>query len=64
MNVVSFSTEAQDLYSELRPRCPRVKAMDLRIASIAIVTDSTLLTRNLRDFQQVPALKVEDWTAA
>jgi hypothetical protein len=30
--------------------------MDLRIASIAIATDSILLSRNLRDFRQVPGL--------
>jgi hypothetical protein len=33
-----------------------------RIASIALVTESTLLSRNLRDFRQVPDLSVEDWT--
>ena len=36
--------------------------MDLRIASIALVTDSILLSRNLRDFRQVPVLSVRDWT--
>ena len=37
--------------------------MDLRIASIAFVTGATLLSRNLRNFRQVPGLAVEDWTA-
>ncbi len=36
--------------------------MDLRIASIALTTDSTLVSRNLRDFKKVPGLVVEDWT--
>ena len=62
MNVVSYSVEAQGRFAELKPQCPRVKTMDLRIASIALVTDSTLLSRNLRDFRQVPGLVVEDWT--
>jgi tRNA(fMet)-specific endonuclease VapC len=60
MNVVSYSVEAQGRFAELKPKCARVKTMDLRIASIALVTDSTLLSRNLRDFRQVPGLVVED----
>jgi tRNA(fMet)-specific endonuclease VapC len=64
MNVLSYSAEAQARFDELKPRCPRVKTMDLRIASIALVTDSTLLSRNLRDFRQVPDLSLEDWTTA
>jgi len=62
MNVLSYTMEAQGRFAELKPQCPRVKTMDLRIASIALVTESTLLSRNLRDFRQVPGLSVEDWT--
>jgi tRNA(fMet)-specific endonuclease VapC len=64
MNVLSYTIEAQGRFGELKPRCRRVKTMDLRIASIALVTDSTLLSRNLRDFSQVPGLVVEDWTVS
>lgn len=35
--------------------------MDLKIACIALVHDSTLLTRNTSDFSRVPGLHVEDW---
>jgi len=62
MNVLSFNDEAQQRFETLRRECPRVQTMDLRIASIAMTTDSTLLSRNLRDFRQVPDLRVEDWT--
>ncbi|MCI0456351.1 MAG: type II toxin-antitoxin system VapC family toxin [Gemmataceae bacterium] len=62
MNVLSFTAEAQAQFDALRRQCPRLQTMDLRIASIAVVTDSTLLSRNLRDFRQVPGLSVEDWT--
>jgi tRNA(fMet)-specific endonuclease VapC len=64
MNVISYSTLAQARFAQLKRSCPRLKTMDLRIASIALVTDSTLLSRNLRDFGRVPSLRVEDWTAA
>lgn len=62
MNVLSYSSDAQTRFAELKARCPRVKTMDLRIASVALASNSTLLSRNLRDFQQVPGLSVEDWT--
>jgi tRNA(fMet)-specific endonuclease VapC len=62
MNVLSFSAEAQDRFSELRRQCPRLQTMDLRIASVALVASATLLSRNLRDFRRVPGLTVEDWT--
>ncbi|WP_395092089.1 hypothetical protein [Armatimonas sp.] len=36
--------------------------MDLKIASIALSNQATLLTRNLRDYSKVPGLRCEDWT--
>jgi tRNA(fMet)-specific endonuclease VapC len=54
MNVLSFA--------QLRRQRTRMQTLDLRIASIALATDSTLLSRNLRDFRRVPGLLVEDWT--
>lgn len=63
MNVLSFTDEAQERFAQLRRQCPRVQTMDLRIASIALVTGANLLSRNLRDFHRVPGLTVEDWTA-
>jgi tRNA(fMet)-specific endonuclease VapC len=62
MNVLSFTDEAQERVETLRRQCPRLQTMDLRIASIALATNSTLLSRNLRDFRRVPGLTVEDWT--
>ena len=62
MNVLSFNAEAEACFQAVRGQCRRLQTMDLRIASIALTTDATLLSRNLRDFRQVPRLKVEDWT--
>ncbi len=63
MNVLPFTDDAQERFTAIRRQCPRVQTMDLRIASVALVTDATLLNRNLRDFRHVPGLVVEDWTA-
>ncbi len=60
--VLLFEQSAQNRFVDLRKQRIRVATMDLRIASIALVTGSTLLSRNLRDFRRVPGLLVEDWT--
>jgi tRNA(fMet)-specific endonuclease VapC len=62
MNVLSFTAEAQAMFTEVRRQAPRIETMDARIASIALTTGSTLLSRNLRHFRTVPGLAVEDWT--
>lgn len=63
MNVLSFDEAAQEVFDSLLPRCRQVGTLDLRIASIALATDSILLTRNIVDFERVPGLRFEDWTA-
>jgi predicted nucleic acid-binding protein len=62
--VLPFSAAAADVYDELRRSRVRVGAMDLRIASIVIANQMTLLTRNTVDFERVPDLPIEDWTVS
>ncbi len=37
------------------------KRKDLLIACVALAHDATLVTRNLKDFQPIPNLKIENW---
>jgi tRNA(fMet)-specific endonuclease VapC len=62
LNVFPFNADAQARFSALRQQKVRVPTLDLRIACIALATDSVLLSRNLKDFRQIPGLRVEDWT--
>ena len=62
MNILSFTEESQHQFAALRKQRVRIPTMDLRIASIALATESTLLSRTLGHFRNVPALVVEDWT--
>jgi tRNA(fMet)-specific endonuclease VapC len=60
--VLGFDIVAAAEFDSLRARKVRIATMDLRIASIAVTRNLTVLTRNMRDFTKVPGLKIEDWT--
>ena len=60
--IVSFSIDAVQLLDQLRKQKLNIGANDLKIAAIALTLNATVVTRNLRDFQRVPNLKIEDWT--
>jgi tRNA(fMet)-specific endonuclease VapC len=58
---LSFDERAANLFRQLRSQKVRVSTMDLKIAAMTLVHGALLLSANLRDFQQVPSLRVEDW---
>ena len=62
LQILSFTRAAIDRYEELKRLKLGVRANDLRIAAIALEHGAVLVTRNLRDFGQIPELGVEDWT--
>jgi tRNA(fMet)-specific endonuclease VapC len=61
--VLPFSSDAAEIFTEFRAQKIRVATMDLRIASIAIANQMTLLTRNSVDFERIPNVSIEDWTS-
>ena len=60
--VLKFDPAAAMFFQGFRSQGIRIGTMDLRIASICLVHDLTLLTSNRHDFEQVPNLQIEDWT--
>ena len=60
--VVHFDDPAATIFDQLRAQKVRIGTMDLRIASIALANGLVVVTRNTRDFGQVPGLTTEDWT--
>ena len=62
IRVLPFTSHAIERYRDLRARLPRLGKMDLSIAAIAFEYDGIVVTRNRRDFEQVPGLEIQDWS--
>ena len=62
IRVLPFTSRAVERYLDLRNQLPRLGKMDLSIAAIALEYDGIVVTRNRRDFEQVPDLQIEDWS--
>ena len=62
ISVLPYDKQAQMQYESFRRQKIRIGAQDLRIASIALSNRAVLVTRNHRDFIQVPHLIIEDWS--
>ena len=63
ITVIDFDEKSGLQYQALLKARIRIGTMDLKIAATAIANNATLLSRNLKDFNKVPGLKVEDWAA-
>jgi len=63
--ILPFDFLAGKKYGELRSLLEKqgtpLEHVDLQIASIALSRNMTLITGNIRHFQRVPDLKVENW---
>ena len=60
-HLLRFNESAAEEFRRLRHERVRIASTDLKIASIALVNNATLVSANLRDFEKVPGLQVEDW---
>lgn len=60
-SIIAFDDAAADEFEKQRTGGVRIAATDLKIASVALVNQATLLTANVRDFQKVPGLTIENW---
>ena len=67
VTVLEFDADCAREFGRARGRLLRDKiphsATDLLIASVALVYDLTLVTDNVKDYQFVPGLRLENWLA-
>ena len=61
--IIRFDPRATNEFAQLRRARIRIGTQDLKIAAIALAQEALLLSANLRDFEQVPGLRVENWLA-
>ncbi len=61
--VVAFDAVAAAEFGRLRQikKLKKIGRGDLLIAAITLANGATLVTRNLKDYRQVPALHLENW---
>jgi tRNA(fMet)-specific endonuclease VapC len=59
--ILSFPQPAIARYNQLNALRLNIGKMDLRIAAIVLEHSAILVTRNVRDFQRVPGLVIENW---
>ena len=62
MRVLPFDRLASDRFDHLRAAHPRAGTLDLRIAAITLRHGALLVTRNTKDFREIHALQIDDWT--
>jgi tRNA(fMet)-specific endonuclease VapC len=61
--VLPYDESAAAQFARLRQiHLQRSGTQDLRIASIALSRGATLVTRNRRDFANIPGLRLDDWS--
>jgi len=65
VSILPFDEPAARSYAEIRVELEaagqRLDDSDLRIAAICLAHDLTLVTGNVRHFERVPGLRVENW---
>jgi tRNA(fMet)-specific endonuclease VapC len=66
LEILPFDEKAAQAYGKIRFQLEKIGrsigAMDLLIAAHAVALGAVLVSQNLREFQRVSDLKLEDWT--
>lgn len=58
---LSAATQSGQLRAKLERQGQPIGPYDLLIAGVALAHDMTVVTRNVREFERVPGLRVQNW---
>jgi len=65
INILNFDRDAEACYNNLRQNnsnlAKKKLEKDLRIASITLMQNAIVVTRNYKNFSQVPNLQLDNW---
>lgn len=64
LRILTFDEASIRRFHTLKASRIPIRHPDLKIAATALHWDGTLVTRNTRDFAQVPGLRIVDWSVA
>lgn len=66
VTILPWNVDAAEYYAEIRHQLVTkgqpIGEMDMMIAAHALSVDATLVTNNVRHYQRIGALRIEDWT--
>lgn len=60
-SILPYTAAADTQFKQWRAAKIRVGTQDLRIAAICLHHNATLVTRNARDYKQIPGLTLDVW---
>lgn len=60
--ILPYTLQDEQLYQTFSPAVKRVGLNDCRIAAIAINRSFTVVTPNIKHFEQIPNVRFVDWT--
>ena len=63
LEIIPLDVAAAAKFDRLRQnkKLKKIGRGDILLASIALARKATLMTRNVKDFRQIPGLRVENW---
>lgn len=62
LDILEYDFKADESFREFRKAGIRIGTIEIRIAAITLTHGGTLLSRNLKDFEKVPGLTIQDWS--